>query len=81
MGSSFDTVDFFPTDDALRGKTLKAMPLFPANFYKLMTFILINFLKYIDGLEPIDFDGFQILTNPNLVTDPSTEENFRLDRM
>ncbi|XP_045035246.1 CREB-regulated transcription coactivator 1 isoform X3 [Daphnia magna] len=52
MGSSFDGVDFYPTDDALR-----------------------------DGLDPIDFDGLQILTNSTLVTDPSTEDHFRLDRM
>ncbi|XP_046463670.1 CREB-regulated transcription coactivator 1-like isoform X5 [Daphnia pulex] len=52
MGSSFEGVDFYPTDDALR-----------------------------DGLDPIDFDGLQILTNSTLVTDPSTEDHFRLDRM
>jgi CREB-regulated transcription coactivator 1 len=36
-----------------------------------------------DGLEPIDFDGLQMLTDPemNVVTDPSTEDNFRLDRL
>ena len=35
----------------------------------------------VDGLDPIDFDGLQILTNSTLVTDPSTEDHFRLDRM
>jgi CREB-regulated transcription coactivator 1 len=44
--------------------------------------ILIYFtFSNLDGLEPIDFDGFQILTNSTLVTDPSTEDHFRLDRM
>jgi len=53
MGTTFDEVDYFPTDDALRA-----------------------------GLDPIDFDGLQILTDSaSLVTDPSTEDHFRLDRM
>lgn len=36
-----------------------------------------------EGLDPIDFDGLQMLSDPemNVVTDPSTEDNFRLDRL
>ncbi|XP_067123659.1 CREB-regulated transcription coactivator 1 isoform X2 [Centruroides vittatus] len=34
------------------------------------------------GLDPIDFDGLQILTDPDIpvISDPATEETFRLDR-
>ncbi|XP_022241775.1 CREB-regulated transcription coactivator 3-like isoform X2 [Limulus polyphemus] len=34
------------------------------------------------GLDPIDLDGLQILTDPDIsvITDPATEETFRLDR-
>lgn len=36
-----------------------------------------------EGLDPIDFDGLQMLTDPemNVITDPSTEDTFRLDRL
>lgn len=36
-----------------------------------------------EGLDPIDFDGLQMLTDPdmNVITDPETEDNFRLDRL
>ena len=34
-----------------------------------------------DGLDPLDFDGLQMLTDPNLVTDSATEDTFRLDRL
>ncbi|XP_046997865.1 CREB-regulated transcription coactivator 1-like isoform X1 [Schistocerca americana] len=36
-----------------------------------------------EGLDPIDFDGLQMLTDPdmNVITDPSTEDNFRIDRL
>ena len=33
------------------------------------------------GLDPLDLDGLQMLTDPNLVTDPATEDSFRLDRL
>ncbi|KAK6624745.1 hypothetical protein RUM44_011605 [Polyplax serrata] len=35
------------------------------------------------GLGPIDFDGFQMLTDPdmNVISDPSAEDHFRLDRL
>ena len=31
-----------------------------------------------DGLDPLDL---QMLTDPNIVTDPATEDSFRLDRL
>lgn len=36
-----------------------------------------------EGLVPIDFDGLQMLTDPdmNVITDPATEDNFRLDKL
>nr|CAD7405232.1 unnamed protein product [Timema cristinae] len=36
-----------------------------------------------EGLGPIDFDGLQMLTDPdiNAITDPATEDSFRLDRL
>lgn len=34
-----------------------------------------------EGLDPIDLDGLQMLTDPELITDPSTEDHFRLDRL
>ena len=76
MGSSFDTVDFFPTDDALRGTLFNLCLL-------IQIFIHTNLLDlfFSAGLDPIDFDGLQILTDSTLVTDPSTEDHFRLDRM
>ncbi len=33
------------------------------------------------GLDPLDLDGLQMLTDPTLVTDPATEDSFRLDRL
>ena len=32
------------------------------------------------GLDPLDLDGIQMLTE-NMVTDPATEDSFRLDRL
>ena len=34
-----------------------------------------------DGLGHLDFDGFQMLTDPTMVTDPDTENSFRLDQL
>ncbi|CAH0778485.1 unnamed protein product [Bemisia tabaci] len=35
-----------------------------------------------EGLDPIDLDGLQLLTDPNMMpADPATEDHFRLDRM
>lgn len=35
-----------------------------------------------EGLGSIDFDGFQMLTDPGMViSDPSAEDHFRLDRL
>lgn len=31
------------------------------------------------GLGPLDFDGLQMLTDPNLITDPATEDSFKLE--
>lgn len=33
------------------------------------------------GLDPLDLDGLQMLTDPNMVADPATEDTFRLDRL
>ena len=33
------------------------------------------------GLDPLDLDGLQMLTDPNMVTDPATEDTFKLDRL
>lgn len=32
-----------------------------------------------DGLDPLDFAGLQMLTDPNMVADPATEDTLRLD--
>ena len=32
------------------------------------------------GLDPLDLDGLQMLTESSLITDPATEESFRQDR-
>ena len=34
-----------------------------------------------EGLVPIDLDGLQMLTDPEIITDPATEDHFRLDRL
>ncbi|KAI5745040.1 hypothetical protein M8J76_007651 [Diaphorina citri] len=34
-----------------------------------------------EGLDPIDLDGLQMLTDPELIADPATEDHFRLDRL
>ncbi|KAK7864209.1 hypothetical protein R5R35_002055 [Gryllus longicercus] len=35
-----------------------------------------------EGLGSIDLEGLQMLTDPlNVITDPTTEDNFRMDRM
>ncbi|XP_033750080.1 CREB-regulated transcription coactivator 1-like isoform X6 [Pecten maximus] len=33
------------------------------------------------GLDPLDLDGLQMLTDPSMLTDPATEESFKLDRL
>ena len=33
------------------------------------------------GLDPLDLDGLQMLTDSSLVTDPATEDTFRLNRL
>ena len=33
------------------------------------------------GLDPLDLDGLQMLTDPNMVADADTEEHFRLDHL
>lgn len=33
------------------------------------------------GLDPIDLDGLQMLTDQEIITDPATEDHFRLDRL
>ena len=33
------------------------------------------------GLDPLDLEGMQMLTDPNLVTDSATEDSFRLDAL
>ena len=33
------------------------------------------------GLDPLDLDGLQMLTDPSMITDPATEESFKLDRL
>ncbi|XP_069138561.1 CREB-regulated transcription coactivator 1-like isoform X4 [Argopecten irradians] len=33
------------------------------------------------GLDPLDLDGLQMLTDPTMLTDPATEESFKLDRL
>lgn len=33
------------------------------------------------GLDPIDFDGLQILTDSDIPIDPATEETFRNERL
>ena len=33
------------------------------------------------GLDPLVLDDLQMLTDPNLVADPATEDSFRLDRL
>ncbi|XP_050401134.2 CREB-regulated transcription coactivator 1 isoform X6 [Patella vulgata] len=33
------------------------------------------------GLDPLDLDGLQMLTDPSMVTDPATEDTFKLDRL
>uniref|UniRef100_A0A1B6D9Y1 Transducer of regulated CREB activity N-terminal domain-containing protein n=1 Tax=Clastoptera arizonana TaxID=38151 RepID=A0A1B6D9Y1_9HEMI len=33
------------------------------------------------GLDPIDLDGLQMLTDPEIITDPATEDHFGLDRL
>ena len=32
------------------------------------------------GLDPLDLDGLQMLTEPSLIADPQAEESFRADR-
>ncbi|XP_013395527.1 CREB-regulated transcription coactivator 3-like [Lingula anatina] len=50
---TFDSSDFFPSDEALKV-----------------------------GLDPLDFDGLQMLSDPNMVAaDPDTENQFRLDKL
>lgn len=34
-----------------------------------------------DGLGHLDFESFQMLTDPTMVTDPDTENSFRLDQL
>ncbi|XP_052277227.1 CREB-regulated transcription coactivator 1-like isoform X3 [Dreissena polymorpha] len=34
-----------------------------------------------DGLVPLDLDGLQMLTDPSMITDPDTENSFKLDQL
>jgi len=34
-----------------------------------------------DGLVPLDLDGLQMLTDPNMIADPDTENSFKLDQL
>ena len=34
-----------------------------------------------EGLDPIDIDGLQMLTDPSMIADPATEDHLRLDRL
>lgn len=34
-----------------------------------------------DGLDPLDIDGLQMLADPDMVADATTEDSFRLDRL
>ena len=74
MGSSFDGVDFFPTDDALRGTCF--------TFLSEDEYFLLISMLHLDGLGPIDFNDLQMLASEtSVVMDPSTEDHFRLDRL
>jgi len=33
------------------------------------------------GLDPLELDELQMLSDPSIVTDPATEDSFRLDRL
>lgn len=39
--------------------------------------------RLLEGLGSIDFEGYQMLTDPDLnaITDPATEDTFRMDRL
>lgn len=45
------------------------------------TDFLSNDEAFKADLGPLDFDGLQMLTDPNMVTDPATEDTFKLDRL
>lgn len=38
-----------------------------------------DFLKL--GLDPLELEEIRMLSDANMVTDPATEDSFRLDRM
>jgi CREB-regulated transcription coactivator 1 len=42
---------------------------------------LTNDEAFRADLGPLDFDGLQMLADPNMVTDPATEDSFKLDRL
>ena len=68
------------TDDLLRGDSFAkdigvAMASIGENFVDSDFFPSDEALKA--GLDPLDLDGLQMLTDPNLVTDPATEDSFR----
>lgn len=33
------------------------------------------------GLNPLELEELQMLTNPNVIADPATEDSFRLDQL
>ncbi|GFR80566.1 CREB regulated transcription coactivator 1 [Elysia marginata] len=45
------------------------------------TDFLTNDEAFKDGLDPLDFEGIQMLTDASLVADPATEDTFKLDRL
>ncbi len=75
----------FPTgaDDSLRQDFAKeltnAMAGMPPDSFELFPADADEALKM--GLDPLDLDGLQMLTDPNMVADPATEDSFRLDRL
>ena len=76
---------FLPTgaDDSLRQDFAKeltnAMAGMPPDSFELFPADADEALKM--GLDPLDLDGLQMLTDPNMVADPATEDSFRLDRL
>ena len=45
------------------------------------TDFLTNDEAFKAGLDPLDLDEIQMLTDSGLVADPATEDSFKLDRL
>ena len=76
----FDSTDFSGTDDITNSEFVKDLGSSMTGDFDADLFTSDDALR--QGLGPIDLDGLQMLTDPDMViSDANAEDHFRLDRL